>query len=566
MLGEYMKIRKSALFLTLAVIGLLLGGLVYALTDNLNNNLEEFDQLASVVSSNYMEDVNPQSLVKGGITGMLSTLDPYSNYLEPKQYRALLEDTQGQFEGLGIEISVREGWLTVISPLEDTPAERMGIQAGDKIIRIEGVSTKGITEDEAVNKLRGKKGTMVHITIEREGIDEPMEYTIERDVISIRSVPFYGIAANGIGYVRLSRFSDITADELKEAISELERKNIKGLILDLRGNPGGLLSEAVRAASVFLDPDRLVVETKGKVKSQNQEFYSSGKPLYPQLPLVVLVDGGSASGSEIVAGAIQDWDRGVIIGDTTFGKGLVQTVFNLGDGAGLKLTTAKYYIPSGRCIQKPEDLKGNAAASSEESTEKEKTDKESAVSDSTQLKQKFLTKGGRVVYGGGGIVPDVIVPYENLSPLEYNLLAKLSFFDFAVHYTAIHPHLPKDFEVDEKILSEFKPFLKTKGFDYQTSSELELSKLKETIKEEGRSETVNQQIKKLEDLLRAEKENDFQKSVDYIESEIKENILVKLYGQNAKYEGVWFKDHLQIKKAIEILSNPKEYKELLSAK
>ncbi|MCK4404393.1 MAG: S41 family peptidase [candidate division Zixibacteria bacterium] len=553
-----MKIKKGALFLGVAIIGLLIGGLVYALTDNLYANLEEFSQVASVVNSHYVEDVDSEDLIKAGIKGMLKTLDPYSEYLDPKQYHALLEDTHGQFEGLGIEIAIKDGWLTVISPLEDTPAERMGIQAGDRIVKIEGVSTKGITVEEAVAKLRGKKGTVVHITIEREGIGEPMEYAIQRDVISIRAVPYYGVAGEGIGYVRLNRFSDISADELKEAVSELLRENIKGLILDLRGNPGGLLTQAVAVASVFLEPDKLVVETKGKVKSQNKEFHSFGKPLYPELPLAVLVDEGSASGSEIVAGAIQDWDRGIIIGDTTFGKGLVQNVIRLKDGSGLKLTTAKYYIPSGRSIQKPEDLQSMIASLEEDSEER------SGDSDSTRIRQKFFTKGGRVVYGDGGIAPDVVVPYEDLLPLEYNLLAKLSFFDFAVHYTATHPKLSRDFKVDEAMLSEFKQFLKTKEFNYQTSSELELEKLKEAIEEEKRSGSIIQRVEELEKLLRAEKENDFAKSKEYLKSEIKENILVKLYGQSAKYEGVWFKHHPKIKEAIQILSDPEEYKELLS--
>ncbi len=560
MLGEYIKIKKSALFLGVAIIGLLIGGLVYALTDNLYANLEEFSQVASVVNSHYMEDIDSEDLIKAGIKGMLGILDPYSEYLDPKQYHALLEDTHGQFEGLGIEIAIKDEWLTVISPLEDTPAERMGIQAGDRITKIESASTKGITIEEAVKKLRGKKGTVVHVTIEREGIKKPMEYAIERDVISIRAVPYYGVAGEGVGYVRLNRFSDISADELREAVSELLRENIKGLILDLRGNPGGLLSQAVASASVFLEPARLVVETKGKAKSQNKEHYSFGKPLFPELPLAVLVDEGSASGSEIVAGAIQDWDRGVIIGDTTFGKGLVQSVIKLKDGSGLKLSTAKYYIPSGRSIQKPENLK-SSVTSMEENSEAKKDE-----SDSTQEKQKFFTKGGREVYGGGGIAPDVVVHYEDLSPLEYNLLAKLSFFDFAVHYTATHSKLPRGFVVNDAMLSEFKQFLKTKEFNYQTSSELELEKLKEAVTEEERSEAVNQQIAELEKLLKAEKENDFAKSREYLKSEIKENILVKLYGQNAKYEGVWFKHHPQIKKAIEILSNPEEYKELLTSK
>jgi len=555
-----MKIRKSVSVGAIVFIGLLFVGLVYALTDNLRTNLEELDQIAAVVRSNYMEEVDVQNLVKGGIDGMLSTLDPYSNYLEPKQYRALMEDTQGQFEGLGIEISVKEGWLTVISPLEDTPAERMGIQAGDRIVKIEGISTQGITEDEAVSKLRGKKGTVVHITVEREGIDQPMEYAIERDVISIRSVPYYGMAAEKIGYVRLNRFSDISANEVKEAVSDLKRKNIQGLILDLRGNPGGLLTEAVKVTNVFLEPEKLVVSIKGKAKAQNKEFYAYDKPLYPQLPFAVLVDGGSASGSEIVAGAIQDWDRGVIIGDTTFGKGLVQTIFNLADGTGLKLTTAKYYTPSGRCIQKPEDLKNDTSET------KASAGSDSLRSDSAQTKQRYFTQGGRVVYGDGGIAPDVHVPYPDLSPLEYNLLAKLTFFDFAVHYTSTHPQLPKDLEVDEKMLNEFIQFVKGKNFSYQTSSELELDKLKEAIKGEGRSEAVNQKIRELEKLIESEKESDYRKSEAYIKSEIKENILTKLYGQNAKYEEVWFKDQPQILKAIQILSHPADYKGVLSAK
>jgi carboxyl-terminal processing protease len=559
MLGEYVRVRKSALFVGVAIIALLIGGLVYALADNLYANLEEFGQVAAVVNSHYMEEVDSEDLIRAGIKGMLETLDPYSEFLDPKRHRALLEDAHGQFEGLGIEIAIKEGWLTVISPLEDTPAERMGIQAGDRIIEIEGVSTEGITTEGAVTKLRGKKGTVVSITIDREGIKEPMEYTIERDVISLRAVPYFGVAPGGIGYVRLNRFSDISSDELKEAVSDLLRENIKGLILDLRGNPGGLLNQAVAVASVFLEPKKLVVETKGKAKSQNKEFRSSGKPLYPHLPLAVLVDGGSASGSEIVAGAIQDWDRGVIIGDTTFGKGLVQNVVQLKDGAGLKLSTAKYLIPSGRSIQKLEGLPGSV------SSEEVNSEVEGGASDSSRAEQKFFTRGGRVVYGGGGIAPDVVVPYEQLSPLEYNLLAKLSFFDFAVHYTITHPQLPRDFEVDDAMLSEFKQFLKTKDFSYQTSSEVVLEELKEALKEEEPSEQIISRTEELGKLLQAEKEKDFGRSREYIRLELKENILVKLYGRSAKYEGVWFEQHSQIKRAIQILSDQKEYERLLTS-
>lgn len=560
MLERYIKIPRSFLFFGVALVALLVAGLVYALTDNLYANLEEFSLVASVVRNNYVEEVDSEDLIKAGISGMLSILDPYSEYLDPKEQSALLEDTHGQFEGLGIEIAIKDGWLTVISPLEDTPAERMGIQAGDRITEIEGTSTEGISIEEAVKKLRGKKGTVVRITIEREGIKEPMEYAVERDVISIRAVPYYGLAQEGIGYVRLNRFSDLAADELKEAVSDLKRLNINSLILDLRGNPGGLLAQAVDVASVFLEPNRLVVKTEGKAKTQNQEFHSSGEPLMPDLPMVVLVDEGSASGAEIVAGAIQDWDRGLIVGDTTFGKGLVQNVIQLKDGAGLKLTTAKYLMPSGRSIQKPEDLKGPLASMENNS----QTEGEAA--DSVSIKQKFFTKGGRVVYGGGGVAPDVVVPYERLSPLEYNLLAKRAFFGFAVHYTANHPSVPRDFEVDDAVFSEFESYLKAEKFEYQTSSEFELEKLEEATREEKRSDAVSRQIAELQKLLKAEKKNDFRLFSKYIKSQIRENLVVKLYGQNAKYEEVWFKDHPQIVRAIQILSDAQEYKTLLSAR
>jgi carboxyl-terminal processing protease len=560
MVKEHLELRKSTLFLGVILVGLLIGGLVYALSDNLYASLNDFGEVATAVSSQYVEEINSGDLIKAGIEGMLSKLDPYSEYLDTKEYQGLMEDTEGKFEGLGIEISIKDGWLTVIAPLEDTPADRMGIQAGDRIIKIEGVTTQGITADEAVTKLRGKKGTVAHITIQREGIPEPMEYAVVRDVIEIKSVPYYGVTKNKIGYIRLNKFSVSSAYELKDAVNELLRKDIKGLILDLKGNPGGLLDQAVEVTSVFLDKDKLVVETKGKVANQNRKFLSTGKPLCPNLPLVVLVDEGSASGSEIVAGAIQDWDRGVIVGDTTFGKGLVQSVIDLKEGAALKLTTAKYYIPSGRCIQK-EELPKNPFSPAGEGLPPDSTQQKPDLN-----KEKFFTKGGRVVYGGGGVVPDVLVPPEKLSPFEYNLLAKLTFFDFAVHYTSTHPQIPRNFEVDENMISEFKQFIKTKNFSYQTASELELDKLKQTVKEEGRSDLVASAMNNLGNLLKAEKESDFGQSEDFIRWEIKENIVVKLYGQSAKYEEVWFNYYPEIKKAIEILSNRNEYKNLLSMK
>ncbi len=547
------KFRLGSITLAVATLMLLVGGLVYALSGDINSSLKDFEEVAFQINSRYVDEISSKDLVRVAIKGMLDSLDPYSEFLDQKDLSSFIQDTQGEFEGLGIEIDVREDYIVIISPLEGTPAYRMGLQAGDRIIEIEGKSTQGITAQEALSRLRGKKGTRVNLTILRQGTDKPMSYDITRDVIEIKSVPYYGLTRE-IGYVRLNRFAETSGQEVRDALRELELKKPKGIILDLRSNPGGLLNSAVEVAGFFLGKGKLIVETRGRDITQNRKFFYNGEAVSPDLPLVVLVDEGSASASEIVAGSIQDWDRGIVVGKTTFGKGLVQTLIDLSDGSGLKLTTAKYYIPSGRCIQKPREKEDQAITMS--GTKAESAD--------TSKKEEFFTGKGRKVFGGGGIAPDVEVEGEKFNSLEFNLLRKQMFFEFALGFTAGRQNIPRSFTVDDKIIGEFRQFLKDRDFQFTTAYQLELDKLKQSIEENPVSPELKGILEKLEILLKEEKEKEFEQSSQYIRFKIKEEILSKLYGREAMYKYVWVDWHPEILKAVELITDGDRYQHLLS--
>jgi len=511
-----------------------------------------FDAVAFNVNSDYVDTVDAEELVKAGIKGMMKTLDPFSTLQDVKAHDRLIEMTEGKYEGLGMAIAKRNDVITVISPIEGTPAYRMGLKAGDQIIQIDDKPTEGMTTEEASKLMRGERGTSVTLKIKREEVKELLEYTIERAIIELKNVPYYGIMDGGIGYVRLSKFSKESGMELKDAINELKSKNIKGLILDLRNNGGGLLDEAVETANLFLGDGKLIVYTQGRSEDKAERF-AKRRPVYGEDPLVILVNEGTASASEIVSGAVQDWDRGVIIGNTTFGKGLVQQVIrrNMPPDYFLKLTVAKYYVPSGRCIQKPEMIEKHSSGEEE--------------SDSLVVSEReiFHTKGGREVYGGGGIVPDIQVEREKYKPIEYNLERQSMFFDFAVSYIAKHPNIPEDFQVADQIIAEFKQFLKEKDFTYKSALELDLDTLKKHIEDQEKSEVFVKVLKDMQSLIEEEKEKEFDQSIDYIKKSIKRDILNNLYGQKAYYEEIILKTDPAIQKAFEILTNQDGYKKVL---
>jgi len=319
-------------------------------SQDLYNQIQLFSDAIALIRSSYVEEVEPQKLIYGALSGMLKSLDPYSQFMDPDTYNEMRVETTGQFGGLGIEISIKDNLLTVISPIDGTPAYKAGLKAGDKIVKINGEPTRDITLLEAVKKLRGKPNTSVDLTILREDEKKLLDFTITRDIIKIVSVKEAKVIEDGIGYIRMVEFQEGTDREMEEALKKLEGEHINSLILDLRNNPGGLLNSAVSIADLFLEENKLIVSTKGRKKNQTIEFRSRPKKHYRRYPIVIMVNGGSASASEIVAGALQDNNRAIIVGTKTFGKGSVQTVIPLADGSALRITTAKYFTPSGRSI------------------------------------------------------------------------------------------------------------------------------------------------------------------------------------------------------------------------
>jgi carboxyl-terminal processing protease len=420
-----MKQRWSVIGLV-AVISFFSGGWLLqrgvASDGNVYQQARLFDDVLGHVSTYYVDSIGETDLYQKATRGMLEQLkDPYSVLLTGDDYKALTEQTSGNYAGLGIQIDVRDGWISVVAPLPETPAERAGIETGDQIIEVDGKSTEGWKSDQAVKALRGEAGSKIGITIRRAGITDPIKYRLTRSQIHMRSVPPGTMFGSGVGYISLNPVSETSAEELRQEIAAMKAKGMKSLILNLRGNPGGLLDQGVKVADLFLDSRQEIVSTRGRARGSTKEFYDEARQAWPDLPIVVLVDDGTASAAEIIAGALQDHDRAVVVGAPTFGKGLVQTLFPLGEGVALKLTTARWFTPSGRTIQRiaksEEDQATQAAMAVVADTILDAPDKESTDS---ALKERpiFHTDAGRVVRGGGGIVPDLVIRQDTLTAPE----------------------------------------------------------------------------------------------------------------------------------------------------
>ena len=347
--------------------------------DDLYKDLELFSDAISLIRTDYVEEKKSKDLIYGALKGMLSSLDPYSQFMDPDTYNEMKVETEGEFGGIGIEITLKDDLLTIISPIDDTPAYKAGLKAGDKIVKIDGSTTKDLTLVDAVKKLRGKPGTDVNMIILREADKKLLEFTITRAIIKIASIKKAEMLEPGIGYIRLTEFQENTPKDLSDALKKLEAENLKGLVLDLRNNPGGLLDVAVDVGGRFLEEGKIVVSTKGRIESQNIEFKSKNKNSHLNYPMVVLINGGSASASEIVAGALQDYKRAILLGTKSFGKGSVQTVVPMSDGSGLRLTTSKYYTPSGRSIHGLGIMPDIVVEYEERSPKDKEVDKETAL-------------------------------------------------------------------------------------------------------------------------------------------------------------------------------------------
>ena len=464
---------RSRLLVAVALLGAAtlaggtLGSRLFAVPEREQVNLDEYSDILTTLSEWAPESIPPEKIVYASIHGMLSRLDPHTTFLEPEDYAAMREKQQGSFFGLGIQIQKRMGRITVIAPMEGTPAYKLGIRAGDIITHIEGEEIKeDASTDDVVRKLRGPKGTPVTITIRRPGLDEPINMTITRAEIPTLSVPYAFMMDSETGYIFLRDFTHTSSRELIVAIEKLEKQGMKRLLLDIRGNPGGVLDQAVDVADVFLPKGAKVVYTRGRTTSSAQEYYAPGEGTHFDKPLIVLVNRGSASASEIVAGAIQDHDRGLIVGQRTWGKGLVQSVYTLPYGAGLALTTARYYTPSGRWIQR--DYSDLLAYVNPE-------DADNAKPDDAPRKagEVFYTDAGRPVYAAGGITPDVMAKNDARdSKLLAQILARGLTFSFAVDWNSKHPDVTAAFEVTPEVRRAFFQFCENQKF----SSEEELQR------------------------------------------------------------------------------------------
>ncbi len=501
--------RRPVLFVFFVIlicgaVGALFGQRITGSTANsesdIRDSLREFSQVYDVVEQNYAEPVSAdKAIYNGAIPGMLHVLDPHSNFFDPKSYSLLREEQRGKYYGVGMQVGPRNNKVIVIAPFVGTPAYRAGIRPGDVIIAVDGKPTDNLTTSEVAELLKGPKGTTVRISILREGSEKPLDFKVVRDEIPRASVDLKFMIRPGIGYMHVSGFNETTEKEVADALEEFG--DMKGLILDLRQNPGGLLSEGVGVADKFLKKGAVIVSHHGR-SSPEKVYRASHGNSGKDYPLVVLVNRGTASAAEIVAGAIQDHDRGLIVGETTFGKGLVQTVYPLSENTGLALTTAKYYTPSGRLIQR--DYNGVSLYDYYYNREQ---------LDNNANKEVRMTDSGRTVYGGGGITPDVKIPAQKSNRFQDTMLQHYVFFNFAKHYL-INRHVTKTFEVDDQVMNEFRKFLEEQKVPF---TEAEMVENNEWVRSNIKSELFISEFGQQEGLkVRAEADPQVLKGLDLL--------------------------------------------------
>jgi len=520
----------------------------------IKENIGVFGTVYRELNNRYVDEIDPKAFIQAGIDGMLSTLDPYTVFLDNEESDDLHIMTAGKYGGVGIEIGVRgkNKVLTVISPIEGSPAERLGIRPGDKIVEIEGESTDGFTTSDAAQHLRGEPGTSVNIKIERIGVPEPIDFTLVRDNITVKDISFSGMLDNNIGYVRLTRFSRNAGSELRRALNQLKNQGMTGIILDLRHNPGGLLPAAVDVAQNFVAKGETVVSTKGRYESSEKRFKSLLDPVVPDLPMVVLVDEGSASAAEIVAGALQDLDRAVIVGKPTFGKGLVQTLVDFKDGRSLKITTARYYTPSGRLIQKLDYFDNNDVIMHPD-----------GLQEKPEIADIYNTKSGRPVYGGGGITPDVEVALPELNRYETELLGGGYFYDFTAKYLTDHPD-KKDYQISPDMLSDFQTYLNDRGFVYKSDPEQKLDELEQLVKEDNDNDSeVDGCLTALEQAFKDQRPDYFDDNADFVKLTLRRNLGGLIDGRAGSIlAGI--DDDTQMQTALDLLQNQQAYRQILT--
>lgn len=514
----------------------------------INKSIDIFGRVYKEIALNYVDTVDPEKFMQAGIDGMLESLDPYTNYISEAEAEEVELITVGKYGGIGISVGARDGYITILSLMEGYSAQRQGLQPGDRIIEVDGKSVVGTKAHELRSLTRGEPGTELRLKIERDSEPKPLEFVLVREEIQLKNIAYANFIGDSIAYIKLERFLRGAGDELRLTLKELQlKKKISGVVLDLRGNPGGLLDVAVNVVEVFVPKGSLIVSTKGRQPESERKFFATEEPMYPEIPLIVLVNKQSASASEVVAGAIQDLDRGIILGMRSFGKGLVQTITPLVYNSQLKLTTAKYYTPSGRCIQEIDYSKKNNDGVF------------APVPDSAR--KKFKTLKGRLELEAGGIQPDSVVVEKEKSGFYNQLVRKAVFFKFANTYS--NSQSEAAFDVPDKNLQEdFKKFLDSIKFDYQDEVEIMLNQLDVAADSSGYSKDVKNELNTLKNIVKNEKPDFVLKNSDEIIPAIRSEIMNLFKGSNAQIEEI-LKVDKQLIAARGLINNRKEYKRLL---
>lgn len=507
-------------------------------------NLDIYCTLFRELNMFYVDEVEPEKLVDKSIESMLSSLDPYTTYIPESEMDDFNFQTTGEYGGIGALIRKSGDFTIIAEPYKNFPAAKAGLRAGDRLLVVDGRQVKGLEISKVSELLKGEPKTEFTIEYERPGEKGTKKAVLLREQIVIPNVPYFGMVDKHTGYIRLSNFTTGASAEVKAALLDLKKNpELTGIVLDLRGNPGGLLIEAVRVSNLFVDKGELIVSTKGKVKQWDSDYYTTAYPVEPDMPMVVLVNRGSASASEIVAGALQDLDRAVIVGQRTFGKGLVQTTRKLSYNAQLKVTTAKYYIPSGRCIQALDYTHRNEDGSV------------GVIPDS--LISSFKTKNGRIVYDGGGIQPDYTLNPDVFSDIAVHLYAENLIFDYATQFVINHPTIApaSEFDLSDEAYREFETFVMNRGFEYETASEQELDKLIETAKRDKYYENAVSEFDALKSKLSHNIQRDLETFREDISSLLVQEITGRYYFEEGRIVSQLQKDP-QLEKALSLLSSP----------
>lgn len=516
-------------------------------------NLDIYATLFKELNAYYVDEVNPNRVIKTSIDAMLRSLDPYTVYYPEDDIEDYMTLTTGKYNGIGALVNSEDGKYIVMMVYDGTPAQKAGLLLGDEIVKIDGVALDGRAEVDPAKLLKGQNGTTAKLTIQRLGQAKPLELNVMRDVVKMTNVPYYSMLNEDVGYIDLKDFTATASREVKNAFLELKGKGMKKLILDLRYNPGGLLNMAIEISNVFIPKGEEIVSTKGKIEEWNKKYTAYNPALDTEIPIVVLTNSSSASAAEIVSGVIQDYDRGVLVGQRTYGKGLVQTTRDLSYNTKMKITTAKYYIPSGRCIQAIDYSHRNEDGSV------------GKIPDS--LMTEFKTKSGRKVYDGGGVLPDVVVERQSYSPITNSLGSKRLFFDYAVKFHSEHATIKpaKEFKLTDGEYQSFVKWLEGQEYDYVTQAEKDMNDLEASARKEKSYDGIQDQLKALRSKLSHRKENDLQIHKSEIRSLLEEEIAKHYYLEKGMKEASFDSD-VELKTAIDLFKDMNRYHNILQKK